>query len=250
MELNETIQNAGGSAADAVVRPTVDRRARFSLAGELVAAVTHDLRQPLTAIEMNVSAAMHLLRRPEASVDDVLAALSDALEQEHRMRDAIQMLHDLSARRAPRREPCDIASLARDALTLVRSDALARHVVIVLDADTAIRPVVGDEAFIRHALLNLLLEGLDVAAPSAGQPASIHVTARSVGDSAEVAMAIPLVAATGGGAHDATEWDLALARSIVTIHGGTLTIGPDGAGGVVVTTTWPRADASTQTPVL
>jgi len=71
-----------------------------------------------------------------------------------------------------------------------------------------------------------------------------------VGDSAEVAMAIPLVAATGGGAHDATEWDLALARSIVTIHGGTLTIGPDGAGGVVVTTTWPRADASTQTPVL
>ena len=40
------------------------------------------------------------------------------------MRDAIQMLHDLSARRSPRREPCDIALLARDALTLVRSDAL------------------------------------------------------------------------------------------------------------------------------
>ena len=57
--------------------------------------------------------------------------------------------------------------------------------MIVLDAGHGDSPVVGDEAFIRHALLNLLLEGLDVAAPSEAQPASIHVTARGAGDAAK-----------------------------------------------------------------
>ncbi len=39
----------------------LDRSARLVVAGELVSAITNDLRQPLTALEMNVAAAVRLL---------------------------------------------------------------------------------------------------------------------------------------------------------------------------------------------
>src|SRR3954463_15666045 len=76
------------------------RDSRFALAGELVAAVTHDLRQPLTAIEMNVSAALRFLRRSPPAVAEALEALDDTFAQQRRMRDALQALQDLAVRRA------------------------------------------------------------------------------------------------------------------------------------------------------
>src|SRR5215510_12844028 len=99
-----------------------ERASRLALAGELVTAVTHDLRQPLTAIEMNISAAMQFLRRSTPAIDEALDALDDALGQQRRMRDALQVLQDLAVRREPLREPCDVGAALRDVVTLVADD--------------------------------------------------------------------------------------------------------------------------------
>src|SRR5215467_7143257 len=96
------------------VRTDLERASRLALAGELVAAVTHDLRQPLTAVEMNVAAATAFLSRPTPAIDDALAALADALAQQRRMRDALQALQDLVVRREPRREPCNAIDAVHD----------------------------------------------------------------------------------------------------------------------------------------
>src|SRR6516162_11891098 len=54
-------------------RSELERASRLALAGELVAAVTHDLRQPLTALQMNVAAAVAFLRRSTPAITDALA---------------------------------------------------------------------------------------------------------------------------------------------------------------------------------
>jgi signal transduction histidine kinase len=38
---------------------------------------------------------------------------------------------------------------------------------------------------------------------------------------------------------DVADWELSLARSVVAIHGGTMSLQPLPGGGTVVTTTWP-----------
>src|SRR5262249_27917787 len=75
-------------------RSELERASRLALAGELVAAVTHDLRQPLTAMEMNVAAAAAYLRRANPAAAEALTALDDALAQGRRMSDARQALQD------------------------------------------------------------------------------------------------------------------------------------------------------------
>src|SRR5262245_60831224 len=89
-------------------RSELRRAAQFAVAGELVASITHDLRQPLTAVEMNISAAIHFLRRRAPAIEDAVEALDDALRQQHRMRDALQVLQDLAVRREPKWDGFDI----------------------------------------------------------------------------------------------------------------------------------------------
>jgi signal transduction histidine kinase len=233
MTLEET--TTPSSEPDAV-RPAPDPSPRFVLSGDLVAAVTHDLRQPLTAIEMNVSAAMQLLRRPDAAIDDALDALDGALDQEHRMRDAVQVLQDLATRREPRREACDLSAAVRDMVTLVASDALARHVVVQLDDEPAPPPVAGDGLFIRQALLNVLVAGLETMPPEATPPSVIRILIRQAGSDAEVSVTCPGLFGVPG---DVAAWELSLARSVVAIHAGTMNVQPLPGGGTIVTTTWP-----------
>src|SRR5687767_1189772 len=68
--------------------------------GDLVSVITHDLRQPLTAAELNVAAAIHYLQRREPLAIEAIAALLDAQGQQRRLRDSIRALHSLSEHRA------------------------------------------------------------------------------------------------------------------------------------------------------
>lgn len=213
-----------------------ERSSRFVLSGDLVAALSHDLRQPLTAIEMNVSAAMQLLRRPDAAISDVLDALGGALDQEHRMRDAVQVLQDLATRREPRREACDLAAAVRETLALVLSDALARHVAVEVNIERDLPPVSGDGLFIRQALLNVLVAALETMPADSAAHGTIFIAVHRAGNAAEVVLKSPALPASS---EDVANWELSLARSVVAIHSGALTVQPLADGGAVVTTTWP-----------
>jgi signal transduction histidine kinase len=217
-------------------RSDLERASRMALAGELVAAVTHDLRQPLTAIEMNVAAAMAFLRRSTPALDEALAALNDALAQQRRMGDALQALQDLAIQRDPRRERCDVGDAVRDVVTLVQADALARHVPIELSIEEAVPAISGDPVLVRQALLNILTDALEATSLSERKSAPIGITARRAATGVEIAVRHIGVRADGAGLDD---WGLAVARSVVAAHGATITLTGTAETGVSVTTTWP-----------
>src|ERR1700704_6131125 len=109
-----------GGANDDTSRPACtdrERAVQLAVAGGLVAAITHDLRQPLTALEMNIAAALQFLRPSEPQLDSARDALQDALVQQSRMRESLQVLADLAARRDPLCEPIDAIPIVRDVVT-------------------------------------------------------------------------------------------------------------------------------------
>src|SRR5215813_447975 len=183
-------------------RSELERSSRMALAGELVTAVTHDLRQPLTAIEMNISAASALLRRSPPVIPEALAALDDALVQQRQMRDALQALQDLVIRRAPRREACSVADAVRDAMTLVQGDSLARHVFVEVDVESSVPAVSGDPVLLRQALVNVLVDALEAASLSKRKDAPITIVVRRADDSVEIAVNHFGVRAAGAGLDD------------------------------------------------
>ena len=217
-------------------RSELKRAAQLAVAGELVASITHDLRQPLTAVGMNISAAIHFLRRRAPALEDAIEALDDALRQQHRMRDALQVLQDLAVRREPRWDDVDIVALARDVITLVETDALARHVPVVVDAHGNIPIVIGDATLIRQAFLNVVLDALEATSKSTTPTAPVHLTIRPDGEAAACTVAH---AASHTDSSSVSTWSLALAKSIAAAHGAEIEVKTMPKSGISVIMRWP-----------
>ena len=228
-------------------RRELDRAARLVIAGELVASVTHDLRQPLTAIEMNVAAALRLLEQclaPEAPeqiasiVPDAIAALRDALADQHRMREALQVLQDLSAQRQPTFKPLNLESSVREVVRLLASDPAARRVRIDVRCLDPLPTISADAALVRQALLNVLIDALQSTSTIATADPHVVVELRTPHERA-VDVAVTRVPAGLEGPATRVGASLALAQSVVDVHGASLTVTRDATSGTTVLTRWP-----------
>jgi len=235
---SDTLRSFESHDADAT------RAARLVVAGELLAAITHDLRQPLTAIEMNVAAA---LRRIENAPTDetpaheaerrrgVTEALRDALAEQRRMREALQVFQDLAARREPAFGPLDLSESVREVVRLVASDAAARHIRIDVVAPVDLPHILADTALVRQALLNIVLDALEATSESTHQGGPVAITV-----CAPESDAVDVVVTHFGEAADSTGgWGLALAREVTQAHDGSLRVNGDPEQGVTVSTRWP-----------
>jgi signal transduction histidine kinase len=225
----------------------LEQAARLVVAGELVASITHDLRQPLTAIEMNVAAALRLLEKsspqdaaPDASrASEAIAALRDALAEQRRMREALQVLQDLAAMREPSFGPVNVDTCVREVVRLVSSEAFARHIRIDIVSAGGVLTISADEALLRQALLNLLIDALEATTQSERGQGPVVVEIRPFR-----ASAVDVVVTHYGVRREAAAvdgWGLALARSVATAHGASLTMTGDPIGGISVVTRWPVA---------
>jgi len=240
MQLNDAPLAVTSDAAARVLTPSTERSdperdSRFTLAGTLVAAVTHDLRQPLTAIEMNVSAALRFLRRSPPALDEAIEALDDTFAQQRRMRDSLQALQDLAIRRAPERAACDVTAIVREVIALVQTDAIARHVPIHLSVVSVPPPVYADAALLRQAFLNILLDALEATSSSEQKHEPVEVVIRADA-TAEVSVAHVGLRAEGALLDD---WELALARSVADAHGAVITLERTAGNGARILTQWP-----------
>jgi signal transduction histidine kinase len=239
MQLNDaplvvTSDTAAPAHSSRHARGGLERDSRFSLAGELVAAVTHDLRQPLTAVEMNVSAALRFLRRSPPALEEAIEALEDTFAQQRRMRDSLQTLQDLAIHREPQRDACDITAIVREVIALVQTDAIARHVPIELSVVSVPPPVYADPALLRQAFLNILLDALEATSSSDQKHEPVHVVIRAE-TAAEVSVAH--VGLRTEALLD--DWGLALARSVADAHGAVITLERTADNGARVMTKWP-----------
>jgi C4-dicarboxylate-specific signal transduction histidine kinase len=212
-------------------------------AGELVASITHDLRQPLTALEMNVSAAVRLLERGRASgegnpadSDIALGALRDAIDDLHEMREALQAVQDLAVRRDPFLRPIDLAESLRDAAHLVSTETAGGQLTVGLTAENPTALVFADKALVKQAMLNILLDAMDSIAPDANDTRNVAADVRSHDDNF---VDVTIRYHRDPRSRQPDQWNLALARSVAEVHGATLHSEIDDDSYLTVLTRWP-----------
>lgn len=227
-------------------RRASDRVSRLAVAGELVATIAHDLRQPLTAIEMNIAAALRLLERggdaagpphDATRLTEITTALRDALVEQRRMREALQALQDLTAMREPSFRPVDVEACVEDVVRFLSSDAFARRVLVEVTCATPVPEVSADETLVRQALLNILIYALDATSRSARPGGPLTIEIRPFDSDA-----VDVVVRHYGPRPDRADADgsgLALARSVIDSHAARLVIEGDPERGISIVTRWP-----------
>jgi signal transduction histidine kinase len=204
---------------------------------EFLANMSHELRTPLNAI---IGFSEVLLERLFGDLNDKQDDyLKDIHSSGKHLLSLINDILDLSKIEAGRMElepsPVDVASAIVNALTLVRERAQHHAITLAHDVDPELRTVDADERKFKQILLNLLSNAVKFT-PDGGR---IDVTARRLGDVAEIA-----VHDTGIGIapedqaavfeefrqvgrdytrkQEGTGLGLALTRRFVELHGGTI----------------------------
>jgi len=134
------------------------RLERLSALGEMATTVAHETKNPLNSIRLATS---YLKKNFQG---EILTEFLSIIEEE------VMRLNDITSgflgfsRPAPiRLAACNINAIVKSTVELVRQEATDRDIELVLLTDERIPPVSCDFSRIKQALLNLLINALDVS---------------------------------------------------------------------------------------
>jgi len=142
-------------------REEMAHRNRVSLMGEMTASFAHELNQPLTAIANNAAAARRFLER--GNIDPVLLQqlLQDMVADSQRAGEVIRGIRSLVRKETSVRALLDLNAVIADTVRLVSSDVLTRESVVTTELDAQLPQVDGTLVQIQQVLLNLIMNALD-----------------------------------------------------------------------------------------
>jgi signal transduction histidine kinase len=105
----------------------LDRRAT---AGELLASIAHDIKQPLAAVAANGNAGLRWLGKATPDFDEARTALERIVRDAHRASNAIGSIRAVFEKEGPNRAPLDVNRLIWDILALLHGDLQRRQISI------------------------------------------------------------------------------------------------------------------------
>src|SRR5206468_10913583 len=117
---------------------------RVAMVGELAAAVSHELRQPLAAIRANAEAGALLLAKSPPDLYEATRIFRDIVDDDVRAADIIDHILLLLRKDKPANGTVDLNEICRQAVHLLKRDALLRRTRLELSLESKLAPVAGD----------------------------------------------------------------------------------------------------------
>ena len=236
-------------------RGQVEHMGRVASVSGLTAAVSHEMRQPLTAIRANAEAGNLLLSRTLPDVDEARLAFEAIVRDVVRATDVVEHFRALLRKQDPISTTVDLNAVCRNTAKLVEHEVTGRGARLVLRLGADVPPVRGDPVQLQQVLINLTLNALDAVSASTSDREAVISTATRNGD-VEVH-----VSDAGPGLSPAVQqrlfepffstkphglgMGLTIVRSIVERHHGILRAENRAVGGALFTVTLPVGEAET-----
>ena len=230
-ELAQTFERMVGAVARA--RTEALSNERLAAIGKMAAHVTHEIRNPLSSIGLNVELLEEESLSPDAK--NLLSAISREVGRLEQLSEEYLRVARLPS---PRMEAEDVAALVRDVAAFTKKEMERAGCEVKVVVGDEVPPALFDEAQLRQALLNLLRNAreampkggeIDVTVRAEGMSVVVLVDDRGSGISEEVRARIfdPFFSTKGEG----TGLGLAITRQIVEAHGGSIScIDREGGG--------------------
>ena len=218
-----------------VQREEMAHRNRVALMGEMTASFAHELNQPLTAIANNASAARRFLERGNIDVELLRELLHSMVADSQRAGEVMRGIRSLVRKEVSAHTLLNLNAIIADTVRLVSSDVLNRESVVITELDPSVPGVQGTLVQIQQVLLNLIINALD--AMEGLPPGERRIIVRTRSDKDDVAEVTVRDFGTGlpkdrpdkvfdhffSTKAKGMGMGLAIVRSIIEAHGGTIT---------------------------
>jgi PAS domain S-box-containing protein len=217
---------------------------RVAVVGELTASVTHELSQPLMAIQTHAQAAKRAISDKTFAPADLEEIVSDILADNSRAEKILQQLRAFLKKDRVRLVPLKLNNLVRDVSELLRDDAVRKKMKVSLQLDPKQPRVRGERIQLQQVVLNLMLNAFEAMRRSKVDQRQLTIETAATSDT-EVTL---LVRDTGPGIpaerigrvfdsffttkSNGLGMGLAICRSIVELHGGEISVAKNEEKGV------------------
>jgi C4-dicarboxylate-specific signal transduction histidine kinase len=217
------------------------RTLRLATVAELAATIAHEINQPLAAIVANGAACSRSLAQRPAMLENAREAASCIVADGHRVGDVIARIRSLFNKEVPKWQPLDLNEVVREVLRLSRG-AIDRQRVVVQVEPAVVPPIVmGDRVQLQQVLVNLVTNALEIRSTTTGGEAVVSVEDSGTGFGAE--QASRLFEGFYTTKPEGIGVGLAISRSIIDAHGGSMSASPTEHGGARFSFILPLAEA-------
>ncbi len=247
---NNSLQNA---------RAEQSRLGRINQMAAVLGSITHEINQPLAAIAANASAGLRWLERTIPDLGETRMVLQGIVRDAHRVNEVIKGIRAMFKAEDQTRGLVELNALINEALALAQGELQKQQIVVQTELATKISPVMANEVQLREVIFNLITNAIDAMASITDRNRILRITTKfsSINE-----VAITVEDSGTGIALENIElifdtffttklhgmgMGLAICRSIIESHGGTLSASPGYPHGAVFQIVLPtgRSDART-----
>ncbi|NVP57265.1 PAS domain-containing sensor histidine kinase [Mycoplana rhizolycopersici] len=216
-------------------RRELESASRAAMIGEISASIAHEVNQPLAAIMAFVQAAQRWLKRDQPDLEEARLALNEAIVSTEHASEVVKRVRMLLGKAKPDTGEVAVDAAVFEAISLKRKELAAHDVDLEVDLRAGPALIQADRVLLQQTFLNVITNAMQ-AMEMAGSPER-KLTIRTQVDDEGLLIGF---ADTGSGidaetgealfkAFNTTKPNgmglgLAMCRSIVTAHGGTISL--------------------------
>jgi PAS domain S-box-containing protein len=224
-------------------REQVELLGRVSLLGEMTASLSHELNQPLAAIVNNANAAMQYLEQGKLDPEQLQEILTDVAGDARRAHDIMHNVRSAIKKGSAIRGRINLNDVVKAVTHMVHLDAAAHFCKVEMSLAPNLPAIEGDPSQIQQVLINLVRNAFDAMRDTPPSGRKVEIATNYNGDGT-IGVA---VRDYGSGIPEPTQerlfehffttkeeglgMGLAIVRSIVEAHGGSIAAeNADGGG--------------------
>lgn len=226
---------------DAVAPASEEKR---SLLSRLVARLAHEVRNPLSSLDIHVQLLQEDLAQPDSAMRDRMARRLATIRGElKRLEEIVENFLRLSGPSTLTLGEVQVGRLLQHVVELVGPEASARQIEIGVDQPASLGPLLGDAGQLTQAFLNVVLNALQAVQRQGrvtilvrpGEPEWLCVEVRDSGPGVPPGNRVAVFEPYYTTKEDGTGLGLWIAQQIVAAHGGTIHLDNAPEGGAVFT---------------
>jgi PAS domain S-box-containing protein len=231
---------------------------RVSTMGELVASISHELAQPITATTNHAKASLRWLQRDPPDLTQVRKGTESIIEAGIFAAEIINRLRSLYKKSSPKRELVAINEVIGEMAGMLKSEARGHGVSIYTVLKDDLPMTVADRVQIQQVFMNLMLNGIEAITDAGGvvtvksqlgEDGQIEISVNDTGPGLPLGKADQIFDAFFTTKPEGSGMGLAISKSIVESNGGRIWANGDGGRGATFHITLPAAPAETNLPV-
>jgi signal transduction histidine kinase len=155
---------------------------RVATAGELSAAIAHEVKQPITGMVTMANAALRWLSRETPDIGRAREAMNKVVAAGHHASEVITNVRGLFAKDTQEKVPTDINELVKTVLGLVYMDLRKHSIETNVNFSEQLPTIFGNEVQLQQVVLNLVINAIE--SMNSAEPRILSIKTEMVGQNA------------------------------------------------------------------